>query len=192
MPSTAGIMPSGPDRPISTLNGHSGQRRWTVGPQNADVRTFANDHLTPVRRAFALFESIHCRRQLVQLPARALAPATLPSRAGHAKLNRNIKRLGGIVMTSHSPGGHDHDREHNTIPDDTALRVKAIEIAAGREGSRRSCGVGCNRRILRTQGGAAERRARRGAGLGRPSLKSQTSGGRHRRHRGAWLFRPPG
>ena len=30
-------------------------------------------------------------------------------------------------MTSHSPGGHDHDREHNTIPDDTALRVKAIE-----------------------------------------------------------------
>ncbi len=30
-------------------------------------------------------------------------------------------------MSSHGPSGHDHDHEHSTIPDDTALRVKTLE-----------------------------------------------------------------
>jgi nitrile hydratase len=39
----------------------------------------------------------------------------------------NPEWLEDAGMSSHGPHGHDHDHDHSTVPDDTALRVKALE-----------------------------------------------------------------
>ena len=76
-------------------------------------------------------------------------------------------------MNPDLPHTHEHKHDHQAVPSDPALRVKALESLLVEKGLVDRGGFGCVGRRLRTQDRSPQRRTSRGAGLG-PILRTSS------------------